>query len=148
MSTMLIDGVTTEVGDKPVTLLCHKGDVHITPTDQVEIGPEQTLARAGNVTQKEWEDLRNDASFIQLFNIVFPEMSPLPDRITQQGTGVRHVVGMLLLLCEAITATPPRRPFLRYPESFLHPSAQSKLADLIILLSGAGNASSPADAGT
>lgn len=140
MSTMLIDGVATEVGDKPVTLLCHKGDVYIAPTDQVEIGPEQTLARVESVTQEEWDDLRNDPSFAQLFNIVFPEMSPLPERIRQQGTGVRHIIGMLLLLCEAITSTPPRRPFLRYPESFLHPSAQSKLADLIIFLSGSRNA--------
>lgn len=134
MATILVDGVPTEVGDKPITLLCHQGDVHLAPSNQVEIGPEQTLARAARVTDDEWAALCADPSFVQLFHIVFPDIDPQPMRkLHREGTGVRHIVGMLLMMAEL---TPDQQPFLRYPESFLHPSAQSRLAELFVFFTG------------
>lgn len=135
MAKILVDGVPTEVGDKPITLLAHKGDVHLAPTDQVEIGPEQTLARASQVTDAEWVALMQDATFVELAESVLGAGSfPMVPRLKDCGTGTRHITGMILLFSELNG----RQPYVRYPESFLHPLSQTRLAQLLIRLSGAG----------
>ena len=137
MSTILVDGVETEIGDKPLTLVCHKGDVHLAPLAQCEIGPEQTMARAARIEPEEWAAMRADPAFQKLFGIIFPDMdlAKMPTSLQREGAGVRHITGMIVMLGEM---APGQSPYLRFPESFLHPSAQSRLGDLFILLSGAG----------
>jgi hypothetical protein len=130
VTTILVDGVATEVGAAPLTLLCHKGDVRLDPDGQVEIGAEQTLERARRVTPEEWAYLRVHPIFCKMFGFVFPTME-MPLRLHREGTGVQHVTGMILLLIEL---EPDQKPFLRFPESFLHPSAQSGLANLFAYL--------------
>ena len=49
------------------------------------------------------------------------------------GSGGMHVVGMLILLNHAENLG--KRPLLRYPETYLHPRIQTRLADLVIYLS-------------
>lgn len=135
MATILVDGKPTEVGDKPLTLLCHKGDVHLMPDGQVEIGPEQTLARANRVSKEEWAALQADTTFVELMELVLGRIFPLYPDLKCAGTGVRHMTGMLLLFREL---QPGQKPFLRYPESFLHPSSQTRLPELLIRVFGIG----------
>lgn len=143
MARILVDGKPTEVGDKPFTLLAHKGDVHLMPTDQVEIGPEQTLARAALVTDDEWVALMQDQTFVELMELVLGGGSfPMVPRLKDCGTGTRHMTGMLLLFAELNG----RQPYIRYPESFLHPSSQSQLPQLFMRVFGIGNAPQPASA--
>ena len=136
MATILVDDVATEIGDKPITLLCHKGDVRLDPDGQVEIGAEQTLAREARITPAEWALLRNMPIFQRLFGIMFPAMDLAKVRLHQEGMGGRHVTGMILMLLElepagSRTCAFPNRSCIR---------AQSRLGDLIIAICGAGKA--------
>lgn len=131
MASIVLDGVITEIGDKPLTLLCHKGDVRLEPHVQVEIGAEQTLAREARITADEWQLIRVHPAFAQLFAIVMPDKDLLTLRLHHEGMGVRHLTGLLLMLCEL---EPGQTPYLRFPESFLHPSAQARLGDLCVFL--------------
>lgn len=134
MAEILVDGVVTEIEAKPITLLCHRGDVRLDPYQQVEIGPEQTLAFVAGIRPNEWAAIRVAPVFEELFRIVFPDM-PMPYFLHQEGTGVRHVTGLILMVLEL---EPGQQPYFRMPESFLHPAAQSRMADLLIRFSGAG----------
>lgn len=134
MATILVNGEVKDIGDKPLTLLCHKGDVHLMPDGQVEIGPEQTLARANKVTSEEWVALQKDAAFRDLIELVLGVgIFPMVPDLKYCGTGVRHITGMILMFAEL---GPDQVPFVRYPESFLHPLSQTRLADLFIRLAG------------
>lgn len=133
MTSILIDGKPTEIEAKRLTLLCHKGDVHIMPNGQVEIGPEQTLARANMVTPEEWKGLQNDPLFVELMEMVIGANFPMVGDLAQCGTGTRHLTGLILMFLELEEG---QIPYVRYPESFLHPSSQSRLADLFIRLTG------------
>lgn len=134
MGTILVDGVKKEIDIKRLTLICHKGDVHIMPDGQVEIGPEQTLARASQVTDEEWVALKKDKAFCSMLEMVLGVgVFPCVDQLKDCGTGTRHIVGMILMFAELL---PDQVPFIRYPESFLHPSSQVRLADLFLLLTG------------
>lgn len=133
MTSILLDGVPTEIDVRRITLLCHKDNVRVDPDGQVEIGPDQTLARAAAVTPDEWVALQGDATFRDLLESVlgagmFPCVG-LPDC----GMGMRHMTGMILMFLEL---EPGQTPYVRFPESFLHPSSQSRLADLFIRLTG------------
>ena len=131
MTTILVDGVVTEIKTAPITMLMHRGDVHLMPDGQVEIGPEQTLARAAALTADEWTFLKGHPAFDGLFRIVFPDLA-YPDKLHQAGSGVRHITGMIVMIIELKEG---QTPYIRYPESFLHPSSQCRLADLFIHLS-------------
>lgn len=135
MTSILVDGKPTDIDAAPITLLCHRGDVHLMPDGQVEINPEQTIARANRVSREEWDALRVDPAFLSLFRIVFPDLTLHNCALEQAGMGVRHITGMLLLLGEL---QPGQSPYVRFPEAFLHGAAQSRLGDLFIRLSGAG----------
>lgn len=128
MASILVDDKPTEIELKPITLLCHDGKVHLEPDGQVLIGPEETIARAAEITQAEWEEIREMPAIIKLFGMVFKDMK-MPAVLEREGLGVRHIIGMICMLFELEEG---QTPFIRYPESFLHPSAQSGLADLFI----------------
>lgn len=138
MATVLVDGERHEVGDKRITLIAHKDDVVVNPDGQVLIGPEQTLARADRVTEEEWVALQQDKTFVDLVEMVLGAwIFPMVSDLKQCGTGTRHITGMILMFLELEKG---QTPYVRYPESFLHPSSQSRLADLFIRLSSTGAA--------
>lgn len=134
MATVMVDGERQEVGDKRITLICHKGDVLVNPDGQVLIGPEQTLARADRVTEEEWVALQQDKTFVELVEMVIGGWSfPMVGDLKQCGTGTRHITGMILMFLELEKG---QTPYVRYPESFLHPLSQARLGDLFIRLTG------------
>lgn len=138
MATILVDGKVTEIETRRITLLAHKGDVHLMPDGQVEIGPEQTLGRADLVSDEEWIRLMGDPTFRELMELVLGDIFPLVPRLKDCGMGVRHITGMILMFLEL---QPGQTPFVRYPESFLHPRSQTMLADFFIRLTGSGKES-------
>lgn len=118
--------------DKPINILCHHGEVNIVNDrkDVYEITPEKTLAMAEAVTDEAWQQIKQNERFIKRFRLVFPAID-LPDHPLQShGSGVRHVVGLILLTDMALDSG--KQPLWRFPESHLHPSAQLGLADLLI----------------
>lgn len=118
--------------DKRLNLVFHKGDVAINNDrpDTIEITPAQTLEVARGIDGNAWVWLKEQPSFMRLLRMVFPEdqfdLPPIP--LQQHGTGMQHVVGLIVLLRHA--QKQGKTPFVRYPESYLHPSQQVGLADL------------------
>ena len=121
---------------KPITFLCHKGDMNLHVPDTVEISSPDTLFRAQRLTQQEL-DLLHVCGVKELFNMIFEAVLhvQLPKTIKElarQGSGVLHVVGMLTMIYE--TVLDGKQFFLRNPETHLHPSAQAGLGDVLVTL--------------
>lgn len=120
--------------DAPINLFFHDGSVNIINDrpDVVSIDPHDTIERAKQISPADWQSLKASANFMRLFRLVFPD-AQLPDHPLQMhGSGVRHVVGLLVLTFTALREG--KTPFWRLPESYLHPSAQVGLGDLLIQL--------------
>ena len=49
---------------------------------------------------------------------------------------VRHVVGLIILMTEAVMLG--KVPFIKLPETYLHPRHQANLADMLAQWSGNG----------
>jgi hypothetical protein len=120
----------------PLALLFHNGAINFV-NDRfphvMEISPTQTRAVADLMTRDgQWETFRANPSFMALFRLVFPEEHVLPE--AHASSGVRHVAGMIVLLASAQRLG--LKPFVRYPEAYLHPKAQLGLADLFLTIRG------------
>ncbi len=128
---LTVNGESHEVETSPLTLLCHGGTLRIDVPGRFEINPTLTLRHAQTITDARLAILR-EARFDHLFRMVFTDIDPPASAadIRREGDGVRHVVGMISLLLECVGNGV--QPFLRLPESFLHPKAQAGLADLLI----------------
>lgn len=137
MSDKVMLGVNDEpleAETKPITLICHKGDMQIEPLDDDVrvINPLQTVAIAEAIPDHHWEHIRTFPMFVHLFKLVFKD-ADLPEDLKSSGMGCKHVVGMICAIMEC--RLEGKRPYLQMPESFLHPSAQLGLADLFVELS-------------
>lgn len=133
---IFVNGEPRAIRVKPITFLCHRGDMNFHVPDRVEISSPDTLYRAKRLSQQEL-DLLHVCGVKELFNMVFEAVPhiQLPKTIkelSQQGTGVLHVVGMLTMIYE--TVLDGKQFFLRNPETHLHPSAQAGLGDVLVTL--------------
>jgi len=118
--------------DKPINLLFHEGTqvIENDREDTVTIDPTQTLVMADAVSDTNWKALKHNRAFMHKFRMVFGDLG-LPDHPLQQlGSGVKHIVGLILLTDTAIELG--LNPFWRLPESYLHPKHQAGLGDLLI----------------
>jgi len=110
-------------------------DLVVDQDDIVLIDPDATHETADSLSDEQWEIYKHTPHFVHLFNIVFQgsiDLSREPS-LRQAGSGVRHVVGMLILLSHAENLQ--KRPLVRYPETGLHPKIQANLADLFVEIS-------------
>lgn len=131
--------------DKPINLLFHEGTqvIENDREDVVDIDSTSTLLIANDVTHDQWRKLKHSEAFMHKFRLVFGDLG-LPDHPLQQhGSGVRHVVGLILLTDTAIKLG--LNPFWRLPESYLHPKFQLGLGDLLIHYMGIMNGSRKGD---
>lgn len=118
--------------DNPITMMFHDGTVNIKNDrkDVFEIDPIKTIQIAEAVDDESWYRIKSHPTFLSRFLLVFPTMD-LPDHsLKAHGSGVKHVVGLILLTDMALAAG--KKPFWRNPEAHLHPSAQLGLGDLLI----------------
>lgn len=129
----------SQIGEiKPITIVTHRDDVRVENDlpDSVTIDPAATLACANKVDPNAWRWLKQQPQFVRLLRMVFPEdRFDLRDDLPLQthGHGLRHTVGLILLLLDAIKQG--KTPHILYPESYLHPAQQVGLSDLFIALS-------------
>lgn len=128
-----VNGEPQEVEVRPITLLCHNGMANIEVEGRVVINPVSTLECVGMLTKEQWQTLAQAEAFKELFKTVFPDLD-MPADITREGMGVKHVVGLILMIRYA--ALIGKQPFIQMPESYLHPKYQSNLANLFIKISG------------
>jgi hypothetical protein len=91
-----------------------------------------TVPCADALTVETWNQIRTIPNFLKMWHCIFPSVTP-PETLKGEGLGYRHVVGMLVLIVQALAKG--KRPFLRFPETYLHPAAQLGLGDLLLMLS-------------
>lgn len=120
--------------EAPLTLVCHKGDINVVndKPDVLEIAPWDTLAAADAMLEGEQAYWFKVPWFCELVEGVIGEPPDPRIDIKQQGSGMRHIVGMLLLIWKAKQEN--KQIFLRLPETYLHPHSQAQLVDLFIKL--------------
>ena len=132
--TLLVDGKPHEIETRPVTLLCHPGTVNLAAPARLEINARITLEYAEMMSQQAL-DLFLEAGLDEHFRSLFGD-HPVPRSsaaLRHEGTGVKHAVGLIGLLMFCVGVGIP--PYVRCPESFLHPRAQAGLGDVIVALS-------------
>lgn len=119
--------------DKPLTIITHKDaatDLINDVPDVVSIDCFATESFARGVSAESWEQIKVMPGFIKPFRMVFTDLD-LPDGVPlqQHGAGVRHITGLICLTYLAIRSG--KRPMWVKPETHIHPSSQTGLADLI-----------------
>lgn len=134
----------------PLTVILHQGDIdirEILPTDGgpdiVEIGPDHTLQVVATMGPKSYKIVTQHPWLRKSWESVVGaggkhEVS-LPETIEEMrasSLASRHVFGMLFLIGEALFSG--KRPFVKLPESYLHPAQQCQLGDLFVKLSNGG----------
>lgn len=136
IKTVTHDGVEQEhkLEGKRLMLLVHQGglEVHATDEDIFTITAEDTVKAAAIIPAAEWAQVRVMPKFVEYFKMVF-EFDP-PVNLAASTIDVRHVVGMMLLLGKALAEG--KRPFIKLPETYLHPKQQSNIASFLVKLSG------------
>jgi len=121
--------------DKPLTVICHPGG-HAFDLDPdatlLEVTPETTLREAARLVESgEWELFRAFTFVGVAFSRVFTDF-PMPVDLAKASVDMRHVIGMIRLMVRA--AEEQKRPFIRLPETYLHPRHQTGLADLFMYM--------------
>lgn len=119
--------------DKPYTIICHRDDIEVVNDreDVLEITPEKTLAMAAKFTVGTWYKAKRDEDFKRRLAVMFPNLDILTDtrELADYPIAVRHVVG--LIICTNMAINTGRQPFWQFPETYLHPSTQVNLAELM-----------------
>jgi hypothetical protein len=130
---VLIDGQPHDVELSRINLMYHDGNrkIEIRDPNVLEITPERTLGFARSVLRNEWDDLVAFDEAQRLYQLVWH--NPIPATFEECNTAQLHVIGLIVLMTGAIVMG--KTPFLRQPESYLHPAQQLGLADLLIELS-------------
>ena len=99
--------------------------------DVLEIDPPRTVKCADNLTSDEYKEVISNVDFMHKFNLVFQDHFKLGEiPLAEESNGIKHVIGLILLTNHAIQTG--KQPFLRFPETYLHPRYQTGLADLMI----------------
>lgn len=132
-----VDGVEKEVALGMLTVLTHQGEANIKITDHrvAEITPEDTLMMARNIPQSLWVEWREAKKFVSMWTTVWNDTPP-PKVLAEANHAMRHTVGLFALVGAALRRG--KVPFVRLPETYLHPKQQAGLADLFSKLTQGG----------
>ena len=131
---VLLDGEPHDIPLEKLTLMFHEGgvDVQVDDPSVMEITPEQTVACARGLTDDDWQVLRLNPLFKACYGAIWTER-PLPGGLSNAAQSVLHTVGLIVLIRRALIEG--RHPFIRWPETYLHPRQQSGLGDMLRIIS-------------
>ncbi len=138
-----------EIEVKPITMIFHNGDLpaEIEYPERFAITPEMTIYHADRV-QKLHEEFPTFWREVHVQRRLDkePQCGPIPDEIRKLGMGHRHLMGLFDL---SLKLTDQGVPLVwKYPETYLHPSFQAALADVVILLADYANRPDPLNVST
>lgn len=135
-----VDGQELSVEAKELTVLVHPDtiQVDVIELDFQEITPIQTVQTMEQMALMTWAELREAPLFLELWKLVYPDLA-VPEIITKAPIAQKHIAGMIYLIIEAMIAG--KKPFVRLPETYLHPSTQLRLGDLFAYLANSGTGS-------
>lgn len=134
MTVVIADGQEIELNEKPgITCMVAPGDMVIEAPGLYLIDPEKTVETAKNLSDDEWADLLDTSNFIKMYRELWK--NDPPKDLKKAAIGVRHSVGMILMLfmarCEGL------KSHLVLPETYLHPMQCARLLSMIYLITGA-----------
>lgn len=142
LSEAVYDGISwsdwaeDELKTKPLTIICHPETVQVEPRDdRFEIAPPTTVTVADNLTCEQWDTIRAEPWFINGFKAVFSCDPPIFMN-SEWPVSFRHVTGLLIMLWHAQQNN--LHPWVRFPETYLHPKSQLGLADVFVMFSLGG----------
>jgi hypothetical protein len=119
---------TEEVETKPITFICHKGDIQVEVPDSIELNIDMTRYHGNRVVKidpvaQAWAE-----------HILGYELEPYiqpSDRTASQA----HVIGLCDLPVKLMQQQGRALPFfIKEPETFLHPSQQVNVTDWIVAM--------------
>lgn len=128
--TILVDGKPLDIEVKPLTLLVHQGTLNVSVLGRLEINPELTVSTARALNEAEWNTFRDFEPFTKMYAMVWG-VDPMPAFGTA-NLGQLHTVGLIALLRSCLLSKV--LPFIKLPETYLHPAQQTGLADLFIAI--------------
>jgi len=118
----------SDIGEQPLTIICHQGDVRVEPTDQLPLDSEVTVYHGRRVVNidpvaKAWAE---HILGYQLENV------PPEDRVLSEA----HIIGLCDLPIKLMQTHKRILPFfVNEPETYLHPSQQSRVMDMFVSIS-------------
>jgi len=127
------NGVVTDIelpADQKLLAIVHQNGIKVDVPEYVRIDCRKTIKTMEQMNQKQWEWISQADIFKNLFNIVFHDIT-LPNNINdlnEEDMGVVHVVGMIVLGCEACFES--KSCFFVNPETFLHPKAEQRIISM------------------
>lgn len=136
--TILVDGASHEIEVQPLTVICHTGELNVEVPGRFEISPDTTIATAKKLTVEQWAQWRAKPQFEKAWSLVWGTV-PLPEDLSKCNMGMLHTVGLIILMVQCLWM-PNAKPFIKLPETYLHPRQQTGLADLMIHFLNAHNA--------
>jgi len=117
-----------------LNVLVHKDDIEIVNDreDVQTIGPEDTLAMAAKFTERTWALAKTDEDFKRRLAVVYPDTDIATDerQLAEYPIAFRHVVGLIVCTNRAINMG--KIPFWNLPETYLHPSTQQRITELMM----------------
>lgn len=132
--TIVVNDWPHTIEVRPITLICHDGSMNIKYPNRMTISCEDTSYHMDRVQKLHedfefyWKCMSDDYTKGHRAN-AFCEADP--DVIRNQGSGFKHLGGLLDLSLKFIQMGVPFGWI--HPESHLHPSLQVELAELLIL---------------
>ena len=123
-----VDEATIKLAPQ-LTVLYHQGGTEVAPKPGegcAVITAQDTVRYVERMGADTWDSIKALPRFVGLFRRVF-DFDP-PQDIQASTIDVRHVVGLICLTASALAAD--KTPFIKLPETYLHPRHQLGLADL------------------
>ena len=117
-----------DVGDRPLTLICHQGDMQVEATDQITLDIDVTRYHGNRVVKidpvaKAWAE--------HILGYELEDYIQPSDRSNSQA----HVIGLCDLPVKLMQkAGHPLPFFIKEPESFLHPSQQVCISNWMVAM--------------
>lgn len=134
MTVVIADGQEVELNEKTgITCMVAPGDMVIEVPTRYLIDPEKTVETAKNLSDAEWADLLGSSNFLKMYRELWK--NDPPKDLKKSAIGVRHSVGMILMLCMA--RCNGLKSHLVLPETYLHPTQVQRLMSMIYLVTGA-----------
>lgn len=125
---LIADGQEVCVPKTKFVAVVHPGEMNVEAPDHFLIGPEQTIAAAKEISQTEWEAIRVNDTFRKWWHTLWQEV-PTPEVLEKSGLGVRHSVGLMVLVSKALVERQPMH--LQLPETYLHPRQCARIVTLL-----------------
>jgi hypothetical protein len=145
-TTILANGQPHELEAGRFTVIAHQQGIKIEVPESLTIGAMDTIKMADSLNEQQWQHISSGPLFQHFFNIIFKDagssvtVPKTVDDLKRGDYGVKHISGMIIILVEnspLMSKNPPKKVYLEYPETFLHPaqtrSFMSMLYDLMKL---------------